>query len=320
VEGGINNLTRKFHDLFSLHQAKAATTSSAPSQPFVMRLTTLLAILFTSIGLATGFFRSLALAAPRDGQPGWPAVKDILARRWRDSRLVFLTLLAFGFPLSVAFRLSIGGWEVGNRMGTLAFFGVGLVIAVGIIHYWQGHLHQGWWFRRGSALALTIIVLGGVTSSALNPIQGRYKVGADSHSIEPMGIETAIWTKTQLGPGNRFTADRINRLLLAGYGRQDARSAISPGIDAGRVFMSKTLNPDEYWALAKGGVDFLLVDLRLSMALPVLGFYFEPWEPKAAAPPSAAALLKFNKIDGVSRIYDNGYIVIYDVRGLHERS
>jgi hypothetical protein len=91
-------------------------------------------------------------------------------------------------------------------------------------------------------------------------------------------------------------------------------------VDAARVFRAKKLDPDEYWALAKGGIDFLLVDLRLSTALPVLGFYFEPWEPRSTTPLSAAALLKFNNVDGITRIYDNGYIVIYDVRGLHGRS
>jgi hypothetical protein len=317
VESGIKNLVEKFHGLLSLHQSAAPTSSSVPSQPFGMRLITLLAILLTAIGLATGFFRSLALAA-EDGT-GWLAIREILRRRWRDSRLVLLTLLSFGFPVSVAFRLSVGGWEIGNRMGTLAFFGVGLVIALSIVHYWQSRAQRGW-LRKASPLALAIIILGGVTSSTINPIQGRYKVGADGHSVEPMGIETALWTKTWLGPGNRFTSDRINRLLLAGYGRQDARLAVSQGVDAGRVFMSKTLEPDEYWGLAKGDIEFLLVDLRLSMALPVLGFYFEPWEPRATAPPSAAALLKFNNVKGISRIYDNGYIVIYDVRGLHERS
>jgi hypothetical protein len=318
VEEGIKNLVDKFHGVLSSSRSVVADTS-APSQPFGMRLITLLAILLTSLGLATGFFRSLALAAPRDEQTSWLTIKEILGRRWHDSRLVFLTLLAFGFPLSVAFRLSIGGWEIGNRMGTLAFFGVGLVVAIGIVHYWQVNSSHGW-RRSAPALALTIIVLGGVTSSSLNPIRGLYKVGADEQSIEPMGIEAALWTRTWLGAGNRFTSDRINRLLLAGYGRQDARVAVADGVDAGRVFRAGKLDSDEYWALAKGRIDFLLVDLRLSTALPVLGFYFEPWEPKSTAPLSAAALLKFDNVDGITRIYDNGYIVIYDVRGLHERS
>ncbi|HEU4804912.1 MAG TPA: hypothetical protein VFS91_03745 [Nitrobacter sp.] len=318
VEGGIKNLLGMFHSLVSPHRSVPTTTSSVPAEPFGMRLTTLLAVLLTSLGLATGFFRSLVLAAPR-GWTGWLAIREILRRRWRDSRLVFLTVLAFGFPISVAFRLSIGGWEIGNRMGTLAFFGVGLVVAVSVVHYWQGRSPQGW-RRIAPALALAVIVGGGVTSASLNPIQERYKVGADDQSIESMGIDTALWTKDWLGPGNRFTSDRINRLLLAGYGRQDVRLAVSQGVDAARVFRAKKLDPDEYWALAKGGIDFLLVDLRLSTALPVLGFYFEPWEPRSTTPLSAAALLKFNNVDGITRIYDNGYIVIYDVRGLHGRS
>jgi hypothetical protein len=318
VEGGIKNLLGMFHGLVSPHRSVPTTTSSVPAEPFGMRLTTLLAVLLTSLGLATGFFRSLVLAAPR-GWTGWLAIREILRRRWRDSRLVFLTVLAFGFPISVAFRLSIGGWEIGNRMGTLAFFGVGLVVAVSVVHYWQGRSPQGW-RRIAPALALAVIVGGGVTSASLNPIQERYKVGADDQSIESMGIDTALWTKDWLGPGNRFTSDRINRLLLAGYGRQDVRLAVSQGVDAARVFRAKKLDPDEYWALAKGGIDFLLVDLRLSTALPVLGFYFEPWEPRSTTPLSAAALLKFNNVDGITRIYDNGYIVIYDVRGLHGRS
>jgi hypothetical protein len=142
VEGGIRNLLGMFHGLLSAHRS-VTTTSPAPAEPLGMRLTTLLAVLLTALGLATGFFRSLALAAPRGGRAGWLAIREILARRWRDSRLVFLTVLAFGFPISVAFRLSIGGWEIGNRMGTLAFFGVGLVVAVSIVHYWQGRSLQG---------------------------------------------------------------------------------------------------------------------------------------------------------------------------------
>ena len=52
----------------------------------------------------------------------------------------------------------------------------------------------------------------------------------------------------------------------------------------------------------------------------VLGFYFEEWEAGKGTALSPDALLKFNDIDGVARIYDNGWIVIYDVRGLHGNS
>ncbi|TIW03341.1 MAG: hypothetical protein E5V77_03680 [Mesorhizobium sp.] len=70
--------------------------------------------------------------------------------------------------------------------------------------------------------------------------------------------------------------------------------------------------------MAGSNIDFLLVDRRLSTAPPVLGFYFQPWQRRQGTPISGAALLKFNDVKGVTRVYDNGWIVIYDVRELHE--
>jgi hypothetical protein len=314
VEDGVKTLLAKVRGTGSVHSSVIA---SAPSEPFGMRLITLAGILLLSLGLATGFFRSLAITAPSGA--GWRPIRGILARRWRDSRIVVLAVLACAFPLSVAFRLSIGGWEIGNRLGTLAFFGVGLLVAVSVVHYWERRMPHRW-RRIAPALAVVVIVLSGITSSALDPIHGRYRVAADAESVEPMGIEAALWARTWLGPGNRFTADRVNRLLLASYGRQDVRVRIVEGVDAGWVFEAEKMGPDEFWALARSDIDFLLVDRRLSTALPVFGFYFEPWEARDGKPLSPAALLKFNDVDGITRIYDDGFIVIYDVRGLHGRS
>ena len=313
IEAGFHTLVRKI--------LGAATPISeqfgAPAKALYMRLTTLLALLLLALGLATGFFRSLAMAARSDAQPGRRPIQDIFKRRWRDSRLVLLTLLTFGLPISVAFRLTVAGWEIGNRMGTFVFIGVGVVVAVSIAHFWEGRTPSGWRLI-APAVALAVIVLGGVASSTINPILGRYRVAADQESIEPMGIETARWAKEWLGAGNRFISDRINSLLLASYGRQDVRVNIREGVDTARVFEAETLGPGEFWALAGSDIDFLLVDRRLTTAPPVLGFYFQPWQLHQETPLSIAALLKFNDVKDVTRIYDNGSIVIYDVRGLHE--
>jgi hypothetical protein len=292
---------------------------SVPAVSIGIRLATLLGILLVSLALATGFFRSLALAASSGARASWRPVQDILAGRWTDSRIVFLTLLAFGFPISVAFRLTKAGWEIGNRMGTFVFIGVGLVVAVSIVHFWQGRAPRGW-RRIAPVAALALIVLSGIASSALNPIHGPYRVAADGGSVEAMGIETARWSRQWLDPGNRFAADRINLILLATYGRQDVRTKFAPGVYSSRVFENETLGPDELWALARSDVDFLLVDLRLTTAPPVLGFYFQPWDPRQGMPLSGTELLKFNDVKGITRIFDNGWIIIYDVRGLHGSS
>lgn len=313
VETGFKTLLGKLH---GIPAAERSVAVAAPAQPLGMRLTTLLGILLLALGLATGFVRSLAMAAPSDAPAGWRSIRDILKRRWRDSRIVLLTLLTLAFPVSIAFRLTVGGWEVGNRIGTFVFVAVGLVVAVSIVHFWQGRAPRGW-RRTVPAVSLAVIVLGGVTTASLDPIRGRYRVAADPQSVEPMGIETALWTKEWLAAGNRFTADRVNRLLLASYGRQDVRVKIVEGFDVSRMFKAEKLWPDELYVLARSDIDFLLVDLRLSMAPPVLGFYFEPWEANKGTALSAAALLKFNDINGITRIYDNGWIIIYDLRGLH---
>ncbi|MGY8635126.1 hypothetical protein RAD15_21860 [Bradyrhizobium sp. 14AA] len=315
VETGLSALLRKFMGGVPPRPEHLDTLS----QPFGMRLTTATAVLLLSLGLATGFFRSLAMSASSGARTGWYSIEDILRRRWRDSRIVFLALLAFGFPVLVIFRLTLTAWEIAHRMGTFVFISVGLVVAVSVVHFWQGREARGW-RRIGPAVALSIIVMGGITSSSLDPIRGRYKVGADQQSVEAMGIETARWTNEWLAAGNRFTADRVNRLLLASYGRQDARVKIVEGVDTARLFEAGTLDPDVLRALARSEVDFLLVDLRLSTAPPVLGFYFEPWQTRHGKALSGDDLLKFNDIEGITRIYDNGWIVIYDVRELHGNS
>ncbi|MFC0242580.1 hypothetical protein [Rhodopseudomonas telluris] len=317
IESGVKTLLTKLHGA-AMQPPDPLADAKAPSQPLVMRVITLLGVLLTAIGLATGFFRSLALSMVGSGRAGWRSIQHVLERRWSDSRIVFLTVLAFGFPLSVLFRLSIGGWEIGNRMGTLAFFGVGLVVAAGVVHFWQGLSPRGWRLF-APPLALSVIVLSGITSASLDLIRGPYRVAADAQSVEAMAVGTARWTKEWMGPGNRFTSDRVNRLLLAGYGRQDVRLDIAPGVNSARVFGSATLSGDDFWALAQSDVDFLLVDMRLTAAPPVLGFYFEPWEPRTDKPIAVDALSKFEDIEGVGRIYDNGFIRIYDMRGMHVR-
>jgi hypothetical protein len=71
--------------------------------------------------------------------------------------------------------------------------------------------------------------------------------------------------------------------------------------------------------LQRGEIRYVLTDQRLSRALPQTGFYFDGVEPGAfqrTEPVSRAALDKFDRADGVSRIFDSGDIHIYDVRSL----
>jgi hypothetical protein len=172
-------------------------------------------------------------------------------------------------------------------------------------------------------LSATVILIGGIISSE-GPrilVPARYKVSADAASIEPMGVEAATWTRDWLGPGRRFAADRVNRLLLSGYGRQLVSTTLQHGYDAGVIIAARKLGPNELNLLSRLGLDYLFVDLRLTMGLPVVGAYFDgaAADQMLSAPPTAEALLKFNSVSGVSRVFDNGYEIVYDVRALSGR-
>ena len=70
--------------------------------------------------------------------------------------------------------------------------------------------------------------------------------------------------------------------------------------------------------LADAGVQYLLVDLRLSTQLPAGGSYFpdDPQQGRHTAPIPRRSLTKFDGVPGIDRVYDSGDIVIYDVQGV----
>jgi hypothetical protein len=285
-------------------------------QPMGYRIIGLAWTMLIALALASGFFRSLAMAAPAAARAGWQSVWQVFRLQWRDSRIVLLTLAAFGFPLTVALRLTSAGWEIGNRAGSFVFVAIGFVVAVSIVHFWQSR--DVVWRLAASSVALVIVVLGGITIGSGNQaLRGPYKPGADAASIEPMGIAAATWAKDWLGEGNRFAADRVNRLLLATYGQQDLASTLRDQIDESRIFVTEHVSPDVIYWIRRGRIDYLLADLRITTAPSVLGQYYEADEINRGSPPPPSMLLKFDESPRIGRVFDDGWIVIFDVRALH---
>lgn len=264
--------------------------------------------------LAGGFFRALHMAG-LEPLNGWKAMLQ-----WHKSLLVLFTLLTLVYPLALLLRLSPSSWELGNRLGSFLFFAVAIVCAIAVQVQWLGE-RPGRVRSAIAGLLLTVVFLGGIVAGgATSAVPSRYKVAADSQSVEPMGIETALSIKTWLGPRNRFASDRINRMLLALYGRQTVVTTIQDRVDTSRLFASNETGDYEHALIKEARLDYLLVDLRLSRSLPGVGVFFEKGEPAEVhqSPLSAAALLKFNREPNVNRIFDNGTLVLFDVRGIRD--
>ena len=145
---------------------------------------------------------------------------------------------------------------------------------------------------------------------------GPYLPAADTRSIESQGLAAAEWTRALLGPDNRLIADRTNRLLMGAYGEQRPVTGYADKVQISQVFFAPQLGPAEWQILRTGRVRYLVVDRRLSAGLPAAGVYIERGETPNdihTTPIDPAALAKFDQLPGVSRLFDSGDILIYDV-------
>lgn len=244
---------------------------------------------------------------------------------WRHQRantiVLTLSIAALAYPASLALRLTQRGAETSNRLSEFVFVALALVLALGVV---QPLLSRGAGLvRRGIFTALaTVLFVGGVTVGwpYWGILPGPYLVGADPRSIEPQSLAAADWAKDKLGPNQRVAADRTNGLLLGSFGQQFVATALSTRVSTYRIFFAPEIGEAEREIISQAGIQYVLVDSRLSTGLPQVGFYYERGEPDTMnhkVPMDPSLLDKFDRTPGVNRIFDSGDIVIYDVRALN---
>jgi hypothetical protein len=243
-------------------------------------------------------------------------------KRYRFNALaVTCCLLALVYPLSQIFRLTNSGSELTDRLAAFLFIPIAMSLAVFITQFFPVCTLSvsGRSFLTG---IMTFVFLGGIILAAgsdLALLPGPYEAIADARSIEPQGIQAAQWAATHLEDGGLVATDRINQILMGTYGNQRIATSITTKIDLSSVFLAERLGPKEIALLRSAHIHYLIVDLRLSQSLPLLGFYYEQTEENAlhhTMPVSITALSKFHHLSNVDRIFDSGDIIIYDVEGL----
>ncbi|MEY9376799.1 hypothetical protein [Rhizobium leguminosarum] len=312
LAGGIHEVAQLVSSSTSTRKLFVSDTGALA--PAWQRYLTMAGVALICLGLLTGFLRSLVFNGQHpNASILWPPTRW---RLWRSSLLEILVLVTLAYPVSIIFRLTRSGWEIGNRIGSLSFLGVAIVVAVAVAAFWHG-TSRGWLRATSLAAAATTVLIAGVISSE-GPrilVPAGYEVSADSSSIEPMGISAAKWTREWLGGEQHFATDRINRLLLSTYGRQKVSTTLESGQDTGMAITAADLGPMERKLLIDSGVGFVMVDLRMTTGLPGVGVYFDggAQDRNHTVPLQASSLLKFNSEPDVDRTFDNGFMVIFDV-------
>jgi hypothetical protein len=253
---------------------------------------------------------------------------------WRTSRkdatAFTLALGALTYPVTLVMRLTGGGWEVSARSSVFVFLPLAFILALGIEHLWMlGPLARLKPFLERFkpplfALFVAVLLCGGIIAgwSPWARMPWPYKVGADTRSIEPQGLAAAAWASVYLGPDSRIAADRINTTLMGTYGEQRMITDLIDHVSISGIFLVPRIGPNERAVLRKGRIHYIVVDRRISTALPLDGHYYEGWEKMIvpySGPISSAVLGKFDTMPFVSQVFDSGDIKLYDVGALaHE--
>ncbi|MBO0791755.1 MAG: hypothetical protein J2P36_12515 [Ktedonobacteraceae bacterium] len=276
--------------------------------------------LFTSTGtdtsplwdrlLMTGSVGIVALSLPFGLLTLWQLYR-------RFALPLMLGIFALAYPIAQAFRFTNFGPEISDRSTAFLFLSVAYVLTILITHFWPTRKLS----KRAIALitcAISAVLLGGIILDAgpnYTDLPGPYTVGADRRSLEPEGINAALWTLSNLGPDNRIGTDRTNQMLLSTYGDQRIVTELDDQVEVSPIFYSTQFDEADIELLQAGKIHYLVVDMRLSTSVPALGFYFVSDEPEAnhiTTPISRTALTKFDTIPDINRLFDSGNIAIYD--------
>jgi hypothetical protein len=252
-----------------------------------------------------------------------------LLRTWRGKERnplwKALAVAAAFFPITLLLRLTQAGTETSQRASEFVYVGLAFLMALLIIALpWRGDPRKS--LRLGIALTglATVIFLGGfiVGESPVTRQPGPFLVGGETRAISPQGVEAAQFAADELPPDSRILSDRPNSTLVASYGGLEWVAGSIEGVPVARVFFSENFDRLDQRVISEDAIDYILVDRRLSHEPPAGGYYFEASESRAntyAEPIDVGALRKFNNVDGLSRVFDNGAIAIYDTSVLRSR-
>jgi hypothetical protein len=244
---------------------------------------------------------------------GWLQVR----RRFRgQSWVLALALGSLTWYAILAIRLAAAnGSELSGRAASFVYVPSAFIAALGLRWFIDRVPRLSANAFLGASLAGVLLMsVDGVLNSwppSWERLPGPHQVAGVERSIGPEEITVGNWLAAALGPGNRFAADFGNDPMVGTYGNQ------TPVNGNAFLYLSPTYTlAIEREALLQG-IQYVLADQRLTKQLPASGQYFptDPNTGKYTHPLPLIDMTKFNQASGVTRIFDSGDIVIYDLSG-----
>jgi hypothetical protein len=263
---------------------------------------TILATIVTAILVAVGFW--ILWRRPWGGSG-----RTVLAR--------IFALLGFAYyGVLLVRQLAADGAELSGRLLVFAALftsvSVGYALVSGLPMRESLRRHG----RPAAVGALLVIFLGAKMSGWPAPweqLPGSFHVTAFESGIDRANTEAVKWFGANIGPGHKVVCDASTCALAAAYAEAD------PIPNEGELYYSPTMTSELLKTIHERGLEYLIVDDRLSQEKPISGHFFHSNTDEAGIEDEAvpaAGLAKFRDVPGIMQIYDNGSIQIYDLRGV----
>ena len=226
-------------------------------------------------------------------------------------------VVAAGYPFAMVASLSSGSSEVGERTTTFIFFGMAIVVGAWLAA--RLAVRRGRLERVATVLVATLCFLGGMIYGSgpdVTYVPGPYLVGANQRSVSAPSLAVAEWASTHLPAGSNVAADRQNGALLADVAHVNMVISIGGFTSASPLFFTTHFDLNDVRIIRQDDISYVVIDRRLASSLPLFGSYLEPGEATPGTRLTLAELSKFDDVAGVTRVYDNGPIQVYDVTAL----
>ena|GEM_PF-3473230 len=231
---------------------------------------------------------------------------------------VLLVAASVGFLGFYPLRLFPGAWETANRGQEFLYIGVALVLALALVQLARADLaHRG--RQRLLVFAIVVVICGGVVSGWPSPLllSQPIEVRVDHSVAVPQGLSATRWAIHELPASSIYVGDEATGRELLDAGAR--YTLFGTGNNVPAILESPQLPAWQREAIVRDGVDYVVLDRRKVAANNQAAYFFQPQRSPSDGFGyySLGTRTKF-EVPTISRVFDSGDIVIYEVRGLRE--
>jgi hypothetical protein len=249
---------------------------------------------------------------------------ELLRHRRSNQRAVLLAcVLGFlSLIIEIAIRLvAQNGSELSARLSSFVLIPIALIIAITLareepsLRPQVGSESRTRRVLRSAALSgiVIAIAIGGIAGgwpAYYARFPGPFLAGAWERSVDAHNLQLGGFVASKLPSNLGLASDFITASVVAALGHEDDVEGVAT------LFVTGSLTPADIRLIRSRKISFIVVDARIAHAFPLDGSYFQDSGGSYSSPIPSADLDKFDHISGVSCIYSDGTLSVFDVRAL----